>query len=68
MESSEKETSEDSSCYEETNFIEELEKEKQFLGNYFIYNYAYMPEKYAKYKNKYISILNKNSLNSPKIL
>ena len=27
-----------------------------------------MPEKYAKYKNKYISILNKNSLNSPKIL
>ena len=42
MESSEKETSEDSSCYEETNFIEELEKEKQFWENYFINNYAYI--------------------------
>ena len=42
MESSEKETSEDSSCSEETNFIEELKKEKQFWENYFINNYAYI--------------------------
>ena len=42
MESSEEETNEDSSCSEETNFVEKLVKEKQFLENYFINNYAYI--------------------------
>ena len=68
MKFSEEETSEESSFYEETNFIEELKKEKQFWENYFINNYAYIPEKYPKYKSKYISILNKINLNSPKML
>ena len=68
MEFSEEENSEDSSSYEETNFKAELEKEKSFWENYFINNYVYMPEKCSKCQSKHISIGNKNSLSSPKIL